>query len=183
MVNVFTHKRFIGNRNVIYEPEEFFKTRVAESVREGLYELSSEAKALIASEGVTRIEKDCVATKYGNMKLEDISWLSKMLIIMEFMHDMSYEDVLNITHNGQYLDEVWLRDNFLCRNSSADNTGEIVIELPSKDISTLPLSIPIAFTQFVGSDILYVFAFPPAVPPAFPAIILINRFSISITCL
>ena len=82
MVNVFTHKRFLGDRKVIYEPEEFFKTRVAESVREGLYELSSEAKALIASEGVTRLEKDCVTTKYGNMKLEDLSWLSKMLIIM-----------------------------------------------------------------------------------------------------
>ena len=106
MVNLFTHKRFIGNRNVIYEPEEFFKTRVVESVREGLYELSSEAKALIASEGVTRLEKDCVTTKYGNMKLEDLSWLSKMLIIMEFMHDMAYTEVLNITHNGQYLDSL-----------------------------------------------------------------------------
>lgn len=106
MVNVFTHKRFLGDRKVIYEPEEFFKTRVVESVREGLYELSSEAKALVASEGVTRLEKDCVATKYGNMKLEDISWLSKMLIIMEFIRDMSYEDVLNITHNGQYLDSL-----------------------------------------------------------------------------
>lgn len=106
MVNVFTHKRFLGDRKVIYEPEEFFKTRVAESVREGLYELSSEAKALIASEGVTRLEKDCVTTKYGNMQLEDLSWLSKMLIIMEFMRDMAYTEVLNITHTGQHLESL-----------------------------------------------------------------------------
>ena len=106
MVNVFTHKRFLGDRKVIYEPEEFFKTRVAESVREGLYELSSEAKALIASEGVTRLEKDCVTTKYGNMKLEDLSWLSKMLIIMGFMRDMAYTEVLNITHTGQHLESL-----------------------------------------------------------------------------
>ena len=106
MVNVFTHKRFLGDRKVIYEPEEFFKTRVVESVREGLYELSSEAKALIASEGVTRLEKDCVTTKYGNMKLEDLSWLSKMLIVIEFMSDMAYTEVLNITHTGQHLESL-----------------------------------------------------------------------------
>lgn len=106
MVNVFTHKRFLGDRKVIYEPEVFFKTRVAESVREGLYELSSEAKALIASEGVTRLEKDSITTKYGDMKLEDLSWLSKMLIIMEFMRDMAYTEVLNITHTGQHLESL-----------------------------------------------------------------------------
>ena len=106
MVNVFTHKRFLGDRKVIYEPEVFFKTRVAESVREGLYELSSEAKALIASEGVTRLEKDSITTKYGDMKLEDLSWLSKMLIIIEFMRDMAYTEVLNITHTGQHLESL-----------------------------------------------------------------------------
>ena len=56
MVNLFTHKRFLGDRKVIYEPEEFFKTRVVESVREGLYELSSEAKALIALEIQEKLE-------------------------------------------------------------------------------------------------------------------------------
>ena len=105
MVNVFTHKRFLGDRKVIYEPEEFFKTRVVESVRQGLYELSSEAKVLLASEGVTKLEKDNITTKYGAMKLEDISWLSKMLIVMELMSDMAYNnEVLNITHNGQHLE-------------------------------------------------------------------------------
>lgn len=109
MVNVFTHKRFLGDRKVIYEPEEFFKTRVVESVRQGLYELSSEAKVLLASEGVTKLEKDNITTKYGAMKLEDISWLSKMLIVMELMSDMAYNnEVLNITHNGQHL-EILLR--------------------------------------------------------------------------
>ena len=102
MVNVFTHKRFLGDRKVIYEPEDYFKTRVVESVRQGLYDLSSEAKALLASEGVTKLEKDSITTKYGDMKLEDISWLSKMLIVMEFMHDLSYDEVINITHNGQH---------------------------------------------------------------------------------
>ena len=106
MVNVFTHKRFLGDRKVIYEPEEFFKTRVVESVRQGLYELSSEAKALLASEGVTKIEKDNIITKYGAMKLEDISWLSKMLIVIEFMSDMAYTEVLNITHTGQHLESL-----------------------------------------------------------------------------
>ena len=106
MVNVFTHKRYLGNRIVIYEPEEYFKTRVVESVRQGLYELSAEAKALIASEGVTKLEKDSITTKYGDMKLEDISWLSKMLIVMEFMHDLSYDEVINITHNGQHLESL-----------------------------------------------------------------------------
>lgn len=106
MVNLFTHKRFLGDRKVIYEPEEFFKSTVVESVRQGLYDLSSEAKALLASEGVTRLEKDCVTTKYGNMKLEDLSWLSKMLIVMEFMHDMCYSEVLNITHNGRHLESL-----------------------------------------------------------------------------
>lgn len=57
MVNVFTHKRFISDRKVIYEPEEFFKTTVVESVREGLYELSTKAKALIASEGVQSLKR------------------------------------------------------------------------------------------------------------------------------
>lgn len=105
MVNVFTHKRFLGDRKVIYEPEDYFKTTVVESVREGLYELSAEAKALIASEGVTKLEKDSITTKYGDMKLEDISWLSKMLIVIEFMHDVAYDDeVINITHNGQHLE-------------------------------------------------------------------------------
>lgn len=106
MVNVFTHKRFLGDRKVIYEPEEFFKTRVVESVRQGLYELSSEAKVLLASEGVTKIEKDNITTKYGAMKLEDISWLSKMLIVIEFMSDMTYTEVLNITHTGQHLESL-----------------------------------------------------------------------------
>ena len=106
MVHVFTHKRFLGDRKVIYEPEEYFKTRVVESVRQGLYELSAEAKALIASEGVTKLEKDSITTKYGDMKLEDISWLSKMLIVMEFMHDLSYDEVVNITHNGQHLESL-----------------------------------------------------------------------------
>lgn len=106
MVNVFTHKRFLGDRKVIYEPEEFFKTRVVESVRQGLYELSSEAKVLLASEGVTKIEKDNITTKYGAMKLEDISWLSKMLIVIEFMSDMAYTEVLNITHTGQHLESL-----------------------------------------------------------------------------
>ena len=96
----------MGDRKVIYEPEEFFKTRVAESVREGLYELSSEAKVLLASEGVTKIEKDNITTKYGAMKLEDISWLSKMLIVIEFMSDMAYTEVLNITHTGQHLESL-----------------------------------------------------------------------------
>ena len=109
MVNVFTHKRYLGNRKVIYEPEEFFKTRVVESVRQGLYELSNEAKVLLASEGVIHLEKDNITTKYGAMKLEDISWLSKMLIVMELMSDMAYNnEVLNITHNGQHL-EILLR--------------------------------------------------------------------------
>ena len=63
MVNVFTHKRFLGDRKVIYEPEEFFKTQVVESVRQGLYELSNEAKVLLASEGVIRLEKDNITTK------------------------------------------------------------------------------------------------------------------------
>ena len=106
MVNVFTHKRYLGNRKVIYEPEEFFKTTVVESVREGLYEFSNEAKATIAYEGVTRLEKDSITTKYGDMKLEDISWLSKMLIVMEFMHDMCYSEVLNVTHTGQHLESL-----------------------------------------------------------------------------
>ena len=107
MVNVFTHKRFLGDRKVIYEPEEFFKTRVVESVRQGLYELSNEAKVLLASEGVIRLEKDNITTKYGVMKLEDISWLSKMLIVMELMSDMAYNnEVLNITHNGQHLESL-----------------------------------------------------------------------------
>ena len=106
MVHVFTHKRFLGERKVIYEPEDYFKTRVVESVRQGLYELSAEAKALIASEGVTKLEKDSITTKYGDMKLEDISWLSKMLIVMEFMHDLSYDEVINITHNGQHLESL-----------------------------------------------------------------------------
>ena len=106
MVHVFTHKRFLGDRKVIYEPEDYFKTRVVESVRQGLYELSAEAKALIASEGVTKLEKDSITTKYGDMKLEDISWLSKMLIVMEFMHDLSYDEVINITHNGQHLESL-----------------------------------------------------------------------------
>ena len=106
MVNVFTHKRYLGNRKVIYEPEDYFKTRVVESVRQGLYDLSSEAKALLASEGVTKLEKDSITTKYGDMKLEDISWLSKMLIVMEFMHDLSYDEVINITHNGQHLESL-----------------------------------------------------------------------------
>lgn len=107
MVNVFTHKRFLGDRKVIYEPEDYFKTTVVESVREGLYELSAEAKALIASEGVTKLEKDSITTKYGDMKLEDISWLSKMLIVIEFMHDVAYDDeVINITHNGQHLESL-----------------------------------------------------------------------------
>ena len=106
MVNVFTHKRFLGDRKVIYEPEEFFKTTVVESVREGLYEFSNEAKATIAYEGVTRLEKDSITTKYGDMKLEDISWLSKMLIVMEFMHDMCYSEVLNVTHTGQHLESL-----------------------------------------------------------------------------
>ena len=73
MVHVFTHKRFLGDRKVIYEPEDYFKTRVVESVRQGLYELSAETKALIASEGVTKLEKDSITTKYGDMKLEDIA--------------------------------------------------------------------------------------------------------------
>ena len=106
MVNVFTHKRFLGDRKVIYEPEEFFKTRVVESVRQGLYELSNEAKVLLASEGVIRLEKDNITTKYGAMKLEDISWLSKMLIVMEFMHNTCYSEVLNITHTGQHLESL-----------------------------------------------------------------------------
>lgn len=106
MVNVFTHKRFIGDRKVIYEPEEFFKTAVGEAVRQGLYEFSDEAKATIAYEGVTRLEKDSITTKYGDMKLEDISWLSKVLIVMEFMHDMCYSEVLNITHTGQHLESL-----------------------------------------------------------------------------
>ena len=106
MVNVFTHKRFIGDRKVIYEPEEFFKTTVGEAVRQGLYEFSDEAKATIAYEGVTRLEKDSITTKYGDMKLEDISWLSKVLIVMEFMHDMCYSEVLNITHTGQHLESL-----------------------------------------------------------------------------
>lgn len=106
MVNLFTHKRFLDDRKVIYEPEEFFKSTVVESVRQGLYDLSSEAKALLASEGVTRLEKGTITTKYGDMKLEDISWLSKMLIVMEFMHDMCYSEVLNITHNGQHLESL-----------------------------------------------------------------------------
>lgn len=106
MVNLFTHKRFLGDRKVIYEPEEFFKSTVVESVRQGLYDLSSEAKALLASEGVTKLERDCITTKYGAMRLEDISWLSKMLIVMEFMHDMCYSEVLNITHNGRHLESL-----------------------------------------------------------------------------
>ena len=57
MVNVFTHKRFLGDRKVIYEPEDYFKTTVVVSVREGLYELSAEAKALIASEGVQSLKR------------------------------------------------------------------------------------------------------------------------------
>ena len=106
MVNLFTHKRFLGDRQVIYEPEEFFKSTVVESVRQGLYDLSSEAKALLASEGVTKLERDCITTKYGAMRLEDTSWLSKMLIVMEFMHDMCYSEVLNITHNGRHLESL-----------------------------------------------------------------------------
>lgn len=106
MVNVFTHKRYLGNRKVIYEPEDYFKTTVVEAIREGLYELSTEAKALIASEGVTKLEKDTITTKYGAMKLEDISWLSKMLIVMEYMHDVAYDEVINITHNGQHLESL-----------------------------------------------------------------------------
>ena len=103
MVNVFTHKRYLGDRKVIYDPEDYFRTTVVDSVRQGLYDLSSEAKALIASEGVTRIEGDCITTKYGVMKLEDISWLSKLLIVMDFIHDLT-DDVVNITHNGQHLE-------------------------------------------------------------------------------
>lgn len=106
MVNLFTHKRFLGDRKVIYEPEEFFKSTVVESVRQGLYDLSSESKALLASEGVTKLERDCITTKYGAMRLEDISWLSKMLIVMEFMHDMCYSEMLNITHNGRHLESL-----------------------------------------------------------------------------
>ena len=60
MVNVFTHKRYLGNRIVIYEPEDYFKTRVVESVRQGLYDLSSEAKVLLASEGVTKLDPSVV---------------------------------------------------------------------------------------------------------------------------
>ena len=103
MVNVFTHKRYLGDRKVIYDPEDYFRTTVVDSVRQGLYDLSSEVKALIASEGVTRIEGDCITTKYGVMKLEDISWLSKLLIVMDFIHDLT-DDVVNITHNGQHLE-------------------------------------------------------------------------------
>ena len=107
MVHVFTHKRFLGDRKVIYEPEDYFKTRVVESVRQGLFELSNEAKVLLASEGVICLEKDNITTNYGAMKLEDISWLSKMLIVMELMSDMAYNnEVLNITHNGQHLESL-----------------------------------------------------------------------------
>ena len=106
MVNVFTHKRFLGDRKVIYEPEDFFKSTVVESVRNGLYEFSDEVKATIAHKGVTRLEKDSITTKYGDMKLEDISWLSKMLIVMEFIRDMAYTEVLNITHTGQHLESL-----------------------------------------------------------------------------
>ena len=63
MVNLFTHKRFLGDRKVIYEPEKFFKSTVVESVKNGLYEFSDEVKATLAYEGVTRPEKGTITTE------------------------------------------------------------------------------------------------------------------------
>ncbi len=107
MVRLYTHKRFLGGRHVIYEPVKFFKTTVAEAIRQGLYELSDEQKAIIAGEAdVMKLEGDVVITKYGEMSIEDISWRAKMLITMVYMHDMCHDEVINISHNGRHLKEL-----------------------------------------------------------------------------
>lgn len=103
MIRIYTRKQFVVGKNVIYEPEEFFRSTVLPAVKQGLYELSSEAKALIASEGARKLERDVIETKYGTMNIDNVSWLTKVLIIMEYMHDMCYTDVLNISHDGQHL--------------------------------------------------------------------------------
>ncbi len=106
MIRIYTRKQFVVGKNVIYEPEEFFRSTVIPGIQQGLYELSAGAKALLAAEGVTKVEKDIIETKYGAMSLDDVSWKTKMLITMDFIHDMCYTDVLNISHDGQHLREL-----------------------------------------------------------------------------
>lgn len=106
MIRIYTRKQFVVGKNVIYEPKEFFRSTVIPAVKQGLYELSDEAKALLSTEGATKVEKETIETKYGTMSLDDVSWSTKVLITMEYMHDMCYTDVLNISHDGQHLQKI-----------------------------------------------------------------------------
>lgn len=105
-VKIYTHKKHLNNLKLV-EPETFYDTNVVNAVKEGLYEFDDNIKALIAEEkGVLKLDGERLETKYGNFTIKDLSFMTKLKIVMNFISDFMFNDyVVCIDRTGKKLDE------------------------------------------------------------------------------
>ncbi len=105
-VKIYTHKKHLNNLKLI-EPEQFYDIDIVNAVKEGLYEFDDNIKALIAEEkGVLKLDGERLETKYGNFTIKDLSFMTKLKIVMNFISDFMFADyVVCLDRTGKKLNE------------------------------------------------------------------------------
>ena len=160
MVKIYTHKKYLTKDKTLIEPEQFYDKYVIDAVNDGMYEFDDNIKALIAEEkGVLRIHGEMLETKYGNFTIKDLSFATKLKIVMNFISDFMYDNyVVCFDRTGKNLAEalkladeldiaVFLRFEFF-----ADSWSKIRTEVQINDEPE----------TYVLADIVFKFAFESA---------------------
>ena len=158
-VTIYTHKKHLKDLKLV-EPELFYNANVINAVKEGIYEFDDTIKALIAEEkGILKIDGQRLETKYGNFTIKDLSFMTKLKIVMHYIDDFMFNDyVVCFDRTGKNLAEalrladelgisVFLRFEFF-----ADSWRDIRTEVQINDEPQ----------TYVLADIVFKYAFESA---------------------
>lgn len=98
MLNIYTSRRKLVDRDVVYNLHDFFDNTVVGAIRKKIYELTDADRMTLGKEGyITAVSEDIISTKYGEMSLSNISTKAKALISIRYMAANDMLKVLNIT--------------------------------------------------------------------------------------
>lgn len=99
MLKVYTRKKYLYGKEIIYDAEKYFNDVVCRAIKQGDFNLNREAQSIIISEnGVTGLKDNSVITEYGIVGLQELSADTKLMLIMNYMFYMSCSAVLNVNN-------------------------------------------------------------------------------------
>lgn len=112
MLKIYTKKKYLTEREVVYEPIKYFDMVVCSDIHVGKYHLSDDDYNEIYNDcRVLDLKADCIKTVYGDASLKDISKSSKMFILMRYIHKNKPMAVVNLSGVNVLLDKVLHRAN------------------------------------------------------------------------